>query len=111
METILIIIWTTWKWFLTLKKIYNCSNVENKLKTVNKTNETADEPEYVGEVVDPREQAGDEQQHGDGDQLEQGSHRVGEQLPALDDFHEQTRQYAEYASRRTHLFTRVSNNE
>ena len=61
----------------------------------------------MGEVVDPREQAGDEEQHGDGDQLKQGSHGVGEQLPTLDYFHEQTRQYAEYATRRTHLFTHV----
>ena len=57
----------------------------------------------MGEVVNPREHAGNEKQHGDRDQLEQGSHRVGEQLPTLDDFDEQTRQYAEYAPRWTYL--------
>lgn len=65
--------------------------------------EAGDESAYVGKVVNPRQQAEDEQKDDDTQQLDEGPPGLGQNLPALEQLHEQAGQDAKLGTCWTHL--------
>ena len=59
----------------------------------------------MGVVVDHGQQADTEEHEHDDDQLECGVHGVLEDVPVLDDLHDETGQQAELTARRAGLYT------
>lgn len=65
--------------------------------------QAAEEAEDVRDVVDPRQEAAREQEEDDGQELEEGFPGVFQDLPALDELHEEARQEAELTAGGTDL--------
>ena len=70
--------------------------------------EAADEARDVGEVVDPGQQAEGEEEEHHGQQLEEGPPGPRQNLPALEELHEEAGQDAELRASRAHLRVQVT---
>lgn len=65
--------------------------------------QAADEAEYVGDVVDPGQQAAHEEEEDDARQLQEGLPRLLKHLPTLEQLHKQASQESKLGACWTHL--------
>lgn len=65
--------------------------------------QAADEAEDVGDVVDPREKAAQEEEEHDAQEFEEGLPWLFQHLPTLEKLNEETSEESELGAGRTHL--------